>query len=147
MVLIGDDLLISDDKNLMNEETKSLSAKKKRGKNQDAPSSVLPEKNGSLTITVNLVTSNAIGDQLVKSRKSVNIMIEDAGYYIDNVDLSGARNNIERPLITARYVHGLIVNHFGQNAADTLTRIANGREPNLAKALKINSNPLFLVRF
>ena len=58
VVLIGDDLLISDDKNLMNEETKSLSAKKKRGKNQDAPSSVLPEKNGSLTITVNLVISN-----------------------------------------------------------------------------------------
>ena len=100
-----------------------------------------------MTITVNIIASNAIGDQLVKSRKSVNIIIEDAGYCIDNVDLSDARNNIQRPLITARNVHGLIVNHYGQNAADTLTRITNGREPNLAKALKINSNPLFLVRF
>lgn len=125
-------------------ELKQKPLKRKRGKIEDA--SCDPDVNGTLTIVVHLITSTAAGDQLTKSRKSLSIKIEDSGVYIENIDLSNARNNIQRPYITARNAHSLLVNHFGQIAAETLSKITDSCDPYLPQKLKLNSNPTFLVR-
>lgn len=117
--------------------------KRKRGKHKETPCD--PDVNGKLTIVVHLITTTSAGDQLTRSRKNISIEIEEAACYIENIDLSDARNNISRPYITARSAHGLIINHFGQYAAETLTSISDSFDPYLAQKLKINSNPKFLV--
>ena len=124
--------------------------KRRRGKSEKIEKiedvSCDPDANGALTIVVHLITNTAAGDQLTRSRKSLSIKIEDSAVYIENVDPSNARNNIRRPYITARNVHSLLVNHFGQSAADTLSKIAESYDPYLSTKLKINSNAKHLVR-
>jgi hypothetical protein len=118
--------------------------KRKRGKDKEPTPA--PEANGSLSLTVNIITSTAAGDQLTKSRKNITIMIEDAGCYIENIDLEDARNNIGRPYISACNAHGLVINHLGQRAAETLAKVASGVDPHLFQRLKINSNPEHLAK-
>ena len=125
------------------EESKQSGVKRKRVR-IDAPISN-PEANGTLTITVHLITTTQTGEQLTKSRKNIIITIEDAGYCIDNIDRVDASNNVLRPLISARNVHGLVVNYFGQGAADTLEKIKEAHDPYLSSKLKINTNPHYLV--
>lgn len=114
--------------------------KRKRGKavEQSKP----PKSNYKLTINLHLIGATSNGDQLTKSRKSIEIKIEDAGIYIENVDLEDARNNVERPYISARIAHGLVINHLGQKAARKLSEIASGVGLSFAN----NSNPEYLVR-
>jgi hypothetical protein len=95
-----------------------------------------------LTINLHLIGATSNGDQLTKSRKSIEINIEDAGIYIENVDLEDARNNVERPYISARIAHGLVINHLGQKAARKLSEIASSVSLSFAN----NSNPEYLVR-
>ena len=124
-------------------------AKRRRGKDkegEDKEESIGPETNGLLTITLHIITSTSTGDQLTKSRKSITIVIEDAGFYIDNIDLDDALNNVERPYMSARNAHGLVINHLGQKAAQTLLMVASGEDPKLYQKIKIHSNPEHLVR-
>jgi hypothetical protein len=121
-------------------------AKPKRKRGKDKEPSPAPEANGSLSLTVHIISSTAAGDQLTKSRKSITIVIADAGCYIENIDLEDPRNNTERPYISASNAHGLVINHLGQKAADTLLKVASGNDPHLFQRLKINSNPDHLVR-
>lgn len=101
----------------------------KRGKRK--LNSCDPDVAGVLNIIVHLITSTSTGDQLTKSRKSIPILIEKGELYVENIDLLNARSNINRPYISARIAHGLIVNHFGQYAADTLTEVSNAYDPHL----------------
>lgn len=119
--------------------------KRKRG-NSEKRIPTNPDVNGILTIIVHLITSTSAGDQLTKSRKSLQIVIQDAAVYIQNVNLLDARKNVLKPCITSRNAHGIVVNHFGQHAAETLSKIANAYDPYLSQKLKINSNPEYLVR-
>lgn len=118
----------------------------KRRKLRDNQISSVPEANGSLQLIVHIITSTANGDQLTKSRKSITIVIENAGCYVENVDLDDAWNNINRPFISAQNAHGLVISHFGQRAAENLEKIASGIDPHLSQKLKINSNPEYSVR-
>ena len=120
-------------------------SKPKRKRFRGNQLSSVPEVNGSLQLTVHIITSTGNGDQLTKSRKSISIIIENAGCYLQNVDLDDARNNVDRPFISAQNAHGLVINHLGQRAAENLEKIASGVDPNLSQKLKINSNPEYSV--
>lgn len=118
--------------------------KQKRG-NSEKMIPTYPEVNSILTIIVHLITSTSDGDQLTKSRKSLQIVIQDAAFYIQNIDLLEARKNVLKPYTTSRNVPELVVSHFGQHAAETFSKIANAYDPYLSQKLKIISNPEFLV--
>lgn len=121
-----------------------LSTKRKRGKESEP--SPIPDNNSSLLITLHIITAAATGEQLTKSRKSITMTIENGGFYIENIDLENAMNNVSRPFISASNAHGLVINHLGQRAAEILSKIASGVDPHLSQKLKTNSNPEYLVR-
>ena len=107
--------------------------------------SIAPISNFKLVINLHIIGATTKGDQLTKLRKGITIEIEDAGFYIENVDLDDARNNTERPYISARTAHGLVINYLGQKAASILLKVASGVDPNLSLTLTNASNPEFLV--
>lgn len=112
--------------------------KRKRVKNNDPPS--IPEVDGLLTIIVHIITTTASGDLLTKSRKSYSFKVESAAHYVNNIDHFVATKNVAVPTTLASTVHGLLINHFGQNASDLLVRLGSGHEPYLIQKLKANSN-------
>jgi hypothetical protein len=94
-----------------------------------------------LTIVVHIITTTAAGDLLTKSRKNCTFKINSAANYVNNIDYFDAMKNI-----SASTAHGLVINHFGQNASDLLRRLSSGNEPYLVQKLKANFNPESLVR-
>ena len=138
-----DDVELNYDEVVMIEPTPR---KRKRGKSKvPAVPSAVPDVDGTLTVVVHLITLTASGDQLTKSKKNVPIEIKNAARIVQNVDLTDARNNVNRPYISARVAHSLVVNHFGASAVETLNDIALSHDPNLSTRLKINTNPKYLV--
>lgn len=126
--------------NDLDEGLGTLPIKRQKKKSNEAPN--ISEVNGTLTIVVHIITTTAAGDQLAKSRKNTTISVEEAAFYIENIDLLEKHPEALHHSQDSTQPPG---EFLLQSADETLTAISVAHDPFLSQKLKINSNPKFLV--
>jgi hypothetical protein len=105
-----------------------------------------PPTDGTLTVTVYVITKNHTNTAITKSKRFMSFDVEEAAHSITGFDRDDHQKNTRMACIHAGQIHSLVIGHFGRLAREVIDRVAGGNEPRLLTSCQNTNSPNYSVR-
>lgn len=105
-----------------------------------------PPTDGTLTVTVFIISKNHANTAFSKSKRFISFVVEKAAHEISDFDRDDHLKNSCMARIRADRIQSLVIGHFGRLAREVIDRVAGGNEPRLLNSCQNTNSPNYSVR-